>query len=179
VLATLEETRSPVISWYLNLRSTAPGYKALFYDRAQILRRTIGQEAQRDFDESLRWIEEFLGTRALAGSSSLAIFSRAGQKPLFLPLSFDAPLPNRISVSLTPSIYDLVELRVNYNRYAVLVTTENSAHILGINLGSVTEEIRKARPELRRRLGHEWTREHYQNHRGGERTNSSMSRSDC
>lgn len=164
-LATLEETRSPLISCYLDLSTTDPGYKTVFDERVQVLRRTVKEEVHHDFEQALYKIQEFLGARAIAGSSSLAIFSRAGEQPLFLPLSFGAPLPNRITVSATPSIYDLVELRDNYNRYGVLLPTEHSAHILGINLGSVTEEIWKSRPELRRRSGHEWTKEHYQNHR--------------
>ncbi|MBZ5594715.1 MAG: hypothetical protein LAP39_20920 [Acidobacteriia bacterium] len=165
VLATLEETCSPVISCYLDLCSSDPDYRTVFDDRVQVLRRTIREELRRDFEQALAKIQEFLGARAIAGSSSLAIFSRAGEQPLFLPLSFGAPLPNRIAVSSAPSIYDLVELKDNYNRYVVLLATEHSAHILGINLGSVTEEIWKTRPELRRRSGHEWTKEHYQNHR--------------
>ena len=164
-LATLEETRSPVISCYLDLSTIYPGYKTVFDDRVQVLQRTVQEEVRHDFEQALYKIQEFFGARAIAGSSSLAIFSRAGERPLFLPLSFAAPLPNRIAVSSTPSIYDLVELRDNYNRYAVLLATEHSAHILGINLGSVTEEIWRSRPDLRRRSGHEWTKEHYQNHR--------------
>ena len=39
-----------------------------------------------------------------------------------------------------------------------------------MNLGSVTEQIWKTRPELRSRVGHEWTKEHFQDHRR-ERTN--------
>lgn len=164
-LATLEETRSPVISCYLDLSTPDPGYRTVFDDRVHVLRRTIQEEHRHDLEQALSKIQEFLGARAIAGASSLAIFSRAGERPLFLPLSFAAPLPNRIAVSSAPCIYDLVELKDNYNRYAVLLATEHSAHILGINLGSVTEEIRKTRPELRRRSGHEWTKEHYQNHR--------------
>jgi rubrerythrin len=165
MLAAVQETRSPVISCYLDLCSPDPGYRTVFDDRVQVLQRTIHEELRPDFEQALRKIQEFLGARAIAGASSLAIFSRAGERPLFLPLSFAAPLPNRIAVSSMPSIYDLVELKDNYNRYAVLLATEHSAHILGINLGSVTEEIWKTRPDLRRRSGHEWTKEHYQNHR--------------
>jgi rubrerythrin len=164
-LATLKETRSPVISCYLDLCTTDGGYRTVFDDRVQVLRRTIEENLRCDFEQALCRIQEFLGARAIAGSSSLAIFSRAGERPLFLPLSFAAPLPNRIAVSSTASIYDLVELKDNYNRYAVLLATERSAHILGINLGSVIEEIWRTRPDLRRRSGHEWTKEHYQNHR--------------
>lgn len=163
-LARLEETRSPIISCYLNGVSGF-GFTAIFEERIEVLRRTIAEEVRFDFEQALGKIEDYLGARAVAESLRVAIFSRAGEQPLFLALSLDVPLPNRMAVSSMPCIYDLVEIKDNYNRYAVLLATEHSAHILGINLGSVTEELWKTRPELRRRIGREWTKEHYQNHR--------------
>ena len=74
-------------------------------------------------------------------------------------------MPNWFAVGFTPNIYHLVELKDNYDRYVVLLTTETSARIIGVNLGSVTANLWRSRPELRRRIGHEWTREHYQEHR--------------
>ena len=40
-----------------------------------------------------------------------------------------------------------------------------SARIFEINLGEVSESLLAERPALRERLGREWTREHYRNHR--------------
>ena len=62
-------------------------------------------------------------------------------------------------------IYHLVELKDTYHRYVVLISTEEMARIVEVNLGSVTEDLWQARPELRQRVGREWSREHYQNHR--------------
>ena len=58
-----------------------------------------------------------------------------------------------------------MELKDTYHRYVVVIATDERACILEINLGSVTEQIWKERPELRKRVGREWTKEHYQNHR--------------
>ena len=77
---------------------------------------------------------------------------------------------NWVAVNTTPNIYHLIELKDTYHRYVVLISTEESARILGINLGAVTEDVWKKSPELRERVGREWTKEHYQNHRR-ERTN--------
>ncbi|MBI1790663.1 MAG: host attachment protein [Acidobacteria bacterium] len=52
----------------------------------------------------------------------------------------------------------------------VLISREGSARILGVNLGAVTEDVWKESPALRERVGREWTKEHYRNHRR-ERTN--------
>src|SRR5450756_1912519 len=77
------------------------------------------------------------------------------------------PEPRRTSSSVdsTPNICRLVEIKDNYDRYVVLFATEGSARILGINLGSITEDIWKSRPGLRLRVGNEWTKEHFQDHR--------------
>ena len=95
----------------------------------------------------------------------MAAFARAGTQPFFLGLQFQVPLPDRLSVGSTPDIYHLVELKDTYHRYVVLISTEERTRILEVNLGAITREVWTARPELRVRVGREWTREHYQNHR--------------
>lgn len=75
------------------------------------------------------------------------------------------PLPNSLLIDSTPNIYHLVELKDTYDRYVVMISTENHARILEVNLGAVTRELWTERPELRERVGREWTREHYLNHR--------------
>lgn len=58
----------------------------------------------------------------------------------------------------------LVEFKDTYHRYVVMIATEKRARILEVNLGAVTKEIWAERPELRQRVGREWTRDQYQNH---------------
>ena len=45
-----------------------------------------------------------------------------------------------------------------------LSTQAEGATTLEVNLGAVTKEIWAERPELRQRVGREWTRDQYQNH---------------
>jgi stalled ribosome rescue protein Dom34 len=75
------------------------------------------------------------------------------------------PLITEIIVDQLPHIYPLIELKDNYHRFVIVITTETEAQILETTIGSVTEEIMTARPELRNRIGREWTREHYRNHK--------------
>ncbi len=84
--------------------------------------------------------------------------------PFFMVLSFHVPLPLDYS-ELDSNIYHLVELKDTYDRYVVMFATEASVRILAVNLGSVTEQLWKDRPELRERVGREWTKDHYQRHR--------------
>jgi len=98
-------------------------------------------------------------------SKGVAAFARGGSQSFFLPLQFRAPLPTSIAVGATPNIYHLVELKDTYHRYVIMLCTEERVRILEVNLGAVTAEVWKERPELRERVGREWTKQHYQSHR--------------
>lgn len=164
-LATLQETDAPVISCYLNLEGGPLAYQEVLAERVQTLRKSLRDPERRQLDAAFHPIEAYLRERPEAGSLGLALFSSAGQQPFFLPLEFRVPLPTWISVNSTPNIYHLVEIIDNYDRYVVLLATEDSARILAINLGSITQEVWRTRLELRKRIGNEWTREHYRDYR--------------
>ncbi len=165
ILVTLKETDDPVLTCYLNLETGETSYRNSLDERAYLLRKSLRGEVWRGVEESLIKIESFLENQLLSDTRGVAIFARFGAHPFFLPLQFRVPLPNWIVVDSTPNIYHLVELKDTYHRYVILLISRESARILEVNLGSVTKQIWKERPELRKRIGHEWTREHYQNHR--------------
>ncbi len=54
-----------------------------------------------------------------------------------------------------------------------MIVTEDSMRILQVNLGAITAQIWEQRPELRERIGREWTKPHYQRHRQ-DRTRKSL-----
>lgn len=164
-LATLEPSDTPVISCYLDVSCGPSGYRTALDERVHLLRRSLPREDLSNFEEAITRIEEFLQTGVALVTRGIALFARGGRHPLFLALQFEVPLPNWIAVDSTPNLYHLVELKDNYDRYAILQVTENSARIIGINLGSVTDQIWKNRPELRRRVGRGWARDHFQDHR--------------
>ena len=164
-LATLEPVEAPVISCYLDVSTGPSGYRTVLDERVHLLRRSLPREDLRNFEEAFTRVEEFLQTGVALVTRGIALFARGGRHPLFLALQFEVPLPNWIAVDSTPNLYHLVELKDNYDRYAILQVTENSARIIGINLGSVTDQIWKNRPELRHRVGRGWTRDHFQDHR--------------
>ena len=164
-LAALEETDAPVLTCYLTLEKGALAYPDVLAERIPTLKESLHPSKRFQVDAAFSTIEGYLQERRGAGSLGLALFSRAGKQPFFLPLEFRVPLPSRMSVSLKPDIYHLAEIKDNYDRYVVLLCAEESAGILEINLGSITHEVWRARPELLRRFGKEWTKEHYQNHR--------------
>ena len=164
-LATLEETGTPVVSYYLNCADDLEQNRLLLSEQERILRRTLPPKARQHFAEAMQQIESFLDSTLQPEAKGVALFARSGEIPFFLPLQFRLPLPTWLSVSTMPNIYHLIELKDTYHRYVILISTETQARIVEVNLGTVTRTLWHERPELRKRVGREWTREHYQNHR--------------
>ena len=164
-LASVDENESPLISCYIDLSSEVIGYRDELDVRFQLLRKSLPTRSATDFDEAASRIIACLEGAIPPRTRGMALFARGGESPFWRALYFEVPLPNWIAAGSTPNIYHLVELKDNYDRYVILLTTETSARIIGVNLGSVTAQLWRSRPELRRRVGHEWTREHYQDHR--------------
>lgn len=169
-LITLEATDAPVISCYLNLEpgtreSGVTDYQHVLSERVALLRKSMTGGRKKHLDEALGHIEAYLVGMVRPGTKGAAIFARGGERPLFLPLQFQVPLPNWVTVDVIPNVYHLVELKDTYHRFVLLLMTEKSARILDINLGAVTEEVWAERPELRDRVGSGWAKMHYQHHR--------------
>ncbi|MBF0288264.1 MAG: hypothetical protein HQM14_10630 [SAR324 cluster bacterium] len=166
-LATLESNSSPLISCYLNLEKGKKGYQPYLTERIGSIQVSLNglQQAQKEFKAALNKVENFLNKKILPEFKGIAIFSRGEPDPFFLPLQFRAPLPNSMTVDLTPNIYHLVELKDVYHRYVVLIATEESARILEVNLGEVTSKLwlkNRFKPQQIKSI---WSKEHYQNHR--------------
>lgn len=164
-LATLAVTDAPVISCYQSLAAGRLADRNAFDDRVQSLRRGLSMGEQASFDAAVARIDAVLAMELLPTSKGLAAFSREGEEPFFLSLQFQVPLPNWIAVDSTPNIYHLVEMKDTYHRYVVMLATEDSMRILQVNLGAVTAQLWEKRPDLRQRVGREWTKSHYQRHR--------------
>jgi len=164
-LITLPVTAAPVISCYQSLAAGRLTDRNAFDERVRSLRKGLSVQEQQDFSAALARIEQMFATDLLPHAKGLAAFSRAGEQPFFLPLQFQVPLPNWIAVDNLPNIYHLVELKDTYHRYVVMLVTEESMRILQVNLGAVTAKMWEERPELRDRVGREWSKVHFQRHR--------------
>lgn len=164
-LAGLGETKSPVISCYINSEAGRVGYRDVIDRRIREIRKALPPNQRLDFEEALGRIEAFLAAEVEPGSKGVACFSRAGESPLFQTFQFGMPLPSRMSVDSIPHLYELIVIRDTYHRYVVLISTGNQARIVEVSVGNVTKELWTERPDLRKRVGREWTKEHYQNHR--------------
>jgi len=165
VLANVKESDSPFFSFYLNVGHEDGQWRQVLDERATTLRRILKGSHLSDFEESLEKVDLWLDTELLPNADSVAIFARgSGGGQFMLPMQFAAPLPNMVAVYPTPNIYHLVELKDNYHRYVVLLTLPDRASIFEVNLGVATTRAWLEYPELRERVGSEWSRSHYQVH---------------
>ena len=106
-------------------------------------------------------IQDYVIGRIEPRTRGMAAFARTGRDLFWLALQFEVPLPTWITIGSTPNIYHLVELKDNYDRYVVLLTTEASARIMSVNLRLITSQLWQSRPELRRHAGHDRSRDHF------------------
>jgi len=162
-LITLEESDAPVISCYINL-SDKEAVNRFLADKGAELHNAISEQERKDLDETLKLIRSYdhPQTKRVKG---IALFYRGGTKSFFKLLQFNVPLPNQISIGPAPHVYNLVELKDVYYRFVVLISTEESARILEVNLGEVTKQVWMERPDLRGQSVREWSKVHYQHHR--------------
>jgi protein required for attachment to host cells len=164
-LATLPQTVDPVVSCYVNREPGQPNGRHLLEEQVRLLRASLGPKWQSEFEEALNRIDTYLCQDLPGRVIGLAMFARAGRQPFFLPLQFHVPLPNWLAVDTAPNIYHLVELKDTYHRYTVVFCTETGVRILGLNVGTVVDDIWNEFPGPRDRASRKRTREQYQNHR--------------
>ncbi len=164
-LAALPESDAPVLSCYFDLESLRGRWEPLLERRARLLRRITPSSDLESLEGALERVRSFMKTQILPQTRGVAAFARVGSEPYFSGLQFEVPTATWISLDSVPNIYHLVELKDTFDRYLVLLSTSESGRIFEVHLGSVTREMWLRQPELRRRVGREWTRLHYQNHR--------------
>jgi len=166
VLACVDETEAPFVSCYLNLEQGEDSYRKALEDRALAMRSTLEGDAKADFDAAIGQINDYLFGMLRPGAKGVALFSRHFRGgAFFLPMQFAAPLPDWIAVYPSPNLFHLMALKDTYHRYVVLLATQASVRILEVNLGAATTKAWTEQPELRERVGREWTKAHYESHR--------------
>ena len=111
-LASLPETDAEVISCYLTLENGRLKNRNVFDGQVRAIKNDLTGQTRRDFEVALDRIETYLAADLLPGAKGLAVYSRAGEEPFFLPLHFRVPLPNWVAVDRTPNIYHLWNSRI-------------------------------------------------------------------
>lgn len=160
-LATLPVTQAPVISAFFDLRSPVESQRSSFISWFQAARATLDAAERPHFDSARAEVEMVLRQSWPEQINGLAVFVRSGETPLLLALPFAASLETAFHVASMPAIFPLVQLKDRFHRFVVAISSEENSRIFEITLGAVSEQILAVRPEMRQRVGREWTREHY------------------
>ena len=165
-IATLDETDDLVVTAVLNCSGGRNEMKQRLRQRLQAVGPDVPPVRRAGLDDAVRRIDRWIDDGISPDTRGVVVYARGGHEPLFLPLEFRVELPEEaVMIDTLPSVYHLCELKDVYSSYVVLLCTEDSMRILEVHLGAVTRQIWKERPEVRRRVGREWTKEHYRNHR--------------
>jgi protein required for attachment to host cells len=165
-LACVEESDAPFVSCYFNLEEGEGGCIEVLDERLPTLRSTIAPDALGEFDAAILAIKTYIANPIRPDAKGVAIFCRQSRGNMFfLPMQFAAPLPNWVAVYDTPNLFHLMAMKDTYHRYVVLLATRAWVRILEVNLGAATVQAWTTQPELRERVGREWTKEHYESHR--------------
>jgi hypothetical protein len=160
-LATLEESEAPMLSVYLDLRQPLEALRSKFMHWCMAARISTKKDSRDLFDAARADLDLIFRQNWPDSIQSVAAFARAGRSPFLLVMPFSATLDNHFHVGSLPAIFPLVQMKDRFHRFVVAISTEESSRIFEITLGAVSEEMLTTRPEMRQRVGREWTREHY------------------
>ncbi|MBT3203623.1 MAG: hypothetical protein HOM14_04530 [Gammaproteobacteria bacterium] len=166
ILAGIVESPTPFISCYLNLEPGKEHVQQTIERRANLLRRVLKGSDLDDFEESIGAIKSYVERDLLPEAKGLAFFARSSfGKEFYMPLQFAVPLPDQLRIYPTPNIYNLIELKDTYERYLVMIATEEWVRIVEVNLGAATIQAWTENSGLHERVGNEWSETQYQLYR--------------
>jgi ribosomal protein L30E len=164
-LVTVPDTNAPVISAYFDLRTPIEALRGSFFMWSSAARSSLPRSSQVLFDEATSEVRNILRQTWTEEIQGLAVITRCGQSPLLMALPFHAVLETHFDVSPRPAIFPLIQLKDRFHRFVLAICTEDSARIMELTLGAVTEEILTSRPDHGNRVGRQLSREHFHNRR--------------
>jgi len=165
-LADLDGTRFPIISCYLDLdRERGDRYATLVQREEEILSSPWPTLTKSGIISAFNSIKRWLNSELKPKSRGVAIFARAREGDVFIPMQFGVPLPSDIAIDSVPHLYNLVRMKDSFHEYIVLYSDSQSARIYEVNLGKISKRMILDRPDLQPRIGREWTKLHFKRQR--------------
>jgi hypothetical protein len=164
-LANLPEGEEPLVSAYFDLRESSQSLSSAFEVWCISARHTLPQNKRAWFDQARAEVAMVLRQTWSEDSKGLAVFARGGDHPLLMALPFEAVLETHFDVTSRPVIFPLVQLKDRFHRFVLVISTEETARILELSLGTVTQEILTRKPDMCASLGRQLSREHYHHRR--------------
>ncbi|MCP4685452.1 MAG: hypothetical protein GY867_08380 [bacterium] len=165
-LASLDGTRTPIVSCYLDLGSDDSDWRTFVSNReAEILGSLKPTSARSGIRGVFNSIKRWLNSELLPDSRGAAIIARGREGDVFVPMQFQVPLPNEIAIDSVPHLYHLLRMKDSHNRYVVLYSDSHGARIYEVSLGALSDQMTLESPDLPRCAGREWTMLHYKRRR--------------
>lgn len=136
---------APYLSCYLDVSAGTAGCRQYLDTRVHELRKTLHGTVRANFEQALDPIEFHLAMHIDPMARGVALFSRGYKGGHFFQImQFAIPVENWLTVTATPDIYPLVELKDNYDSYKVVLIRQDVVQILDVDLGTVS--IRASAP---------------------------------
>ena len=161
-VAGITQDHSGVFSLFFDLCSHLGREVLLLKAWANEVRVGIDDLEKKEFDAAIDSAHSFL-ERNFNMAKSGALYIKLGANPHVEEVLFDVPVESQHYYKTYPVIYPLVELRDKFERFILVATSSQKAHIAEIDLGRTSLEIVSMREDENMRTGREWTREHYSN----------------
>ncbi len=164
-LAEVELTESPVVTCVVNLTQTHQQATEEMEQQAAEVSRGLDDIQKDCFSEALENMQKFFLDTPMPNAKGAVMYARVGESPFIYTFPVGIELETKLVVDELPHIYPIVETLDTYHRFVVVTLTNREARIFETTAGAVTSEILTERPDLRPKIGREWTRERYINHK--------------
>lgn len=156
LLAQAAPGEAPYLSCYLDVSAGTAGYRHYLDSRVHELRTALQGRAREAFEQALDPIEFHFATHIDPMAQGVALFARGHRRGLFFQLmQFAVPVENSLTLSATPDIYPLVELKDNYDSYKVVLVRPDVVQILDVDLGAISVRASATTPtSFRKKAAH-------------------------
>ena len=169
-LASLEPTKYPFISLYLNLQADQHGrdnFESFIRKEFKAKAKTFAPESLElmSFKRDTARIESYLRNEVRPSANGLAIFASAGANDYFKAVQLNTPLKRHdLYVNERPHLYPLARVIDQYPRYVALLADTNSARLFVFGLGNVLGREEMQHIKLGRTQVGGWSQMRYQRH---------------
>ena len=148
LLAGIRTTPDPVISVYLDLRRETAELKRFVRRRIAACAKALPAFQRARLRACGESVIEQLADEQVPHAHGLAIFAAAdGAAPVLSAMPFAAPFRNGLTVSPSPDLFPLLQLREMYGRFTIITAQPEGLQVVEVNLGEVAIRAWAATPK--------------------------------
>lgn len=126
--------------------------------------RVLGKEFRQGVLELIQHLERVFKEIEPQKDRCMAIFLREGNNPIQVVIDLPGTIEQKVHLDFYPMIFDLIEKKDVYHRYAVVTLSKLSAHIFQVNAGVITKKLMSENLEKKAKVSRKISKERYVNH---------------